>query len=138
MIHHLLLIHYNAYTLHGCNSSFLLVSHCTQSIESVLSGLAELRLVASYNLTGVMLEMPASVISLSRLEEDMKLTIKYVSHPGRNLSSSSKLSVPRYVHKASTDAKQLSTWTVARLITREKSVMALVPLTEEVEGVEEP
>lgn len=138
MIHHLVLIHYNAYTLHGCSSSFLSVSRCTQLTKFVLSGLAELRLVASYSLTGVMLEMPASVISFSRLEEDMKLTIKYVSHPGRNLSSSSRLSVSRYVHKASTDAKQLSTLTVARLITREKSVIVLAPPTEEVEGVEEP
>lgn len=138
MIHHLLLIHYNAYTLHGCSSSFLLVSHYIQSKGSVLSGLAELRLVASYNLIGVRLEMPASVISLSRLGEDKELTIKYVSHPGRNLSSSRKFSVSRYDHNASTDAKQLSTLTVARLITREKSVMALAPATEEVEGVEEP
>ena len=67
--------------------------------------------------------------------------MKYVSHPGRNLSSSSRLRVSRYVHNPSTVGKQLSTFTVARLMTLEKSVMALLFLetvAEEVEGVEGP
>jgi hypothetical protein len=67
--------------------------------------------------------------------------MKYVSHPGRNLSSSSKLRVSRYVHNPSIVGKQLSTFTVARLMTLEKSVIALLLIdvvAEEVEGVEGP
>jgi hypothetical protein len=49
--------------------------------------------------------------------------------------------VSRYVHNPSIVEKQLSTFTVARLMTLEKSVIALLLIdivAEEVEGVEGP
>jgi hypothetical protein len=66
--------------------------------------------------------------------------MKYVSHPGRNLSSSIKSRVSRYFHNPSVVGKQLSTFTVASDMTLEKSVIALVNDDEDVEeeGVEGP
>lgn len=71
-----------------------------------------------------------------------ELTMKYVSHPGRNLSSSIRSRVSRYFHKPSVVGKQLSTFTVASDMTLEKSVIALVEfdvdVEDEDEGVEGP
>jgi hypothetical protein len=64
-------------------------------------------------------------------------TIKYVSHPGRRRSSSRRFRVSRYAHRSPVEGKQLSTLTVARLMTLEKSVIELVDI-DEVEGVEGP
>lgn len=73
---------------------------------------------------------------MERYEQDQEtqqlgLTIKYVSHPGRNLSSSIRSSESRWEKSVETVGKLLSILIVDMAITRAKSViLPVLPVDE--------
>ena len=105
-----------------CSCACSVQCRCTPSTGSASTGRAERLRAASCSLTDGWQDLPGSVVSFAALSGAHRLTIKYVSHPGRSLSSFIKSSWSRYAHSPSTRGKSLQICNVATACIRLKSV----------------